>query len=131
MRRALVVALVLVTLWVGLGGMAFAQSKAAQRFDAIAKELYPKAQKEGALIIYSQADVEDIVRLTDGFQKQFPGIKVGLLAVGIRPDRDPGPQRVPSRPGERRRAAARRRCAPAAGSQGRWRPSSPCRRTTS
>ncbi len=37
-----------------------------------AKDLYPKAQKEGALIIYSQADVEDIVRLTDGFRSSSP-----------------------------------------------------------
>jgi iron(III) transport system substrate-binding protein len=77
LKKALVLAVVLVALGAGLAGTAFAQAKtSAERFEALSKELYPKAQKEGALIVYSQADVEDIVRLTDGFSKQFPGIKV-------------------------------------------------------
>ncbi|MCJ7642591.1 MAG: extracellular solute-binding protein, partial [Desulfobacterales bacterium] len=48
----------------------------AERFEKLSKELYPKAQQEGKLIIYTQADVEDVVNLIDAFSKQFPGIKV-------------------------------------------------------
>ncbi len=77
LKKILVVAVALVCLSAGFAGAVFAQAKtSAERFDAFSKELYPKAQEEGQLIFYSQADVADIVRLTDAFSKQFPGIKV-------------------------------------------------------
>jgi iron(III) transport system substrate-binding protein len=78
-KKTLIVAVILtVSLWVGFGGLALAQSKAttAERFEKLSKELYPKAKQEGNLIIYTQADIEDVVRLIDAFSKQFPGIKV-------------------------------------------------------
>jgi iron(III) transport system substrate-binding protein len=44
-------------------------------FLKLAKELYPKAQKEGALVVYSVWDVEHLKAITEGFSKRFPGIK--------------------------------------------------------
>ena len=44
-------------------------------FQKVAKELYPKAQKEGALIVYSVWDVEHLRTITDAFMKRYPGIK--------------------------------------------------------
>jgi len=44
-------------------------------FQKVAKELYPKAQKEGALIVYSVWDVEHLRVITEAFTKRFPGIK--------------------------------------------------------
>jgi ABC-type Fe3+ transport system substrate-binding protein len=52
------------------------QTAAAEAaFQKIAKELYPKAQKEGALIVYSVWDVEHLRAITEAFAKRFPGIK--------------------------------------------------------
>ena len=44
-------------------------------FQKLAKELYPKAQKEGNLIVYSVWDVEHIRAITEAFTKRYPGIK--------------------------------------------------------
>jgi ABC-type Fe3+ transport system substrate-binding protein len=44
-------------------------------FQKVAKELYPAAQKEGNLIIYSVWDVEHLKVITEAFSKRFPGIK--------------------------------------------------------
>jgi len=44
-------------------------------FQKLAKELYPLAQKEGALVIYSVWDVEHLKVITEAFMKRFPGIK--------------------------------------------------------
>ncbi len=44
-------------------------------FQKVAKELYPKAQKEGGLIVYSVWDVEHLKAITDAFMKRYPGIK--------------------------------------------------------
>jgi iron(III) transport system substrate-binding protein len=44
-------------------------------FQKLAKEVYPKAQKEGALIIYSVWDVDHLRAITDAFMKRYPGIK--------------------------------------------------------
>jgi hypothetical protein len=44
-------------------------------FQKLAKELYPQAQKEGALIVYSVWDVEHLRVITEAFAKRFPGIK--------------------------------------------------------
>ena len=50
-------------------------AKAAQAFEKVSKELYPKAQQEGNLIIYSVWDVEHLRAITDAFMKRYPGIK--------------------------------------------------------
>jgi iron(III) transport system substrate-binding protein len=44
-------------------------------FQKLAKDLYPKAQKEGALIVYSVWDVEHLRAITEAFSKRFPGVK--------------------------------------------------------
>src|SRR3972149_3414677 len=50
-------------------------AKAAQAFEKVSKELYPKAMQEGNLIIYSVWDVEHLRAITDAFMKRYPGIK--------------------------------------------------------
>jgi hypothetical protein len=45
------------------------------RFEKLAKEFYPKAKQEGALVVYTVWDVDHIRSLTDAFSKRFPGIK--------------------------------------------------------
>jgi len=50
-------------------------TKAAQAFEKVSKELYPKAKQEGNLIIYSVWDVEHLRAITDAFMKRYPGIK--------------------------------------------------------
>src|SRR5499425_3867298 len=52
-----------------------ATANAAKAFDAVSKELYPKAQQEGNLIVYSVWDVEHLRIITDAFMKRYPGIK--------------------------------------------------------
>ncbi len=52
-----------------------ATAAAEAAFQKLAKELYPKAQKEGALIVYSVWDVEHIRAITEAFTKRYPGIK--------------------------------------------------------
>jgi iron(III) transport system substrate-binding protein len=44
------------------------------RFEKLAKEFYPKAKQEGALVVYTVWDVDHIRSLTDAFSKRFPGI---------------------------------------------------------
>jgi len=44
------------------------------RFEKVAKELYPKAKQEGALVVYTVWDVDHIRSLTGAFSKRFPGI---------------------------------------------------------
>src|SRR4051812_34036073 len=43
-------------------------------FEKLAKELYPKAKQEGALVVYTIWDVEHIRSLLEAFNKRFPGI---------------------------------------------------------
>jgi iron(III) transport system substrate-binding protein len=45
------------------------------RFEKLAKEFYPKAKQEGALVVYTVWDVDHIRSLSDAFSKRFPGIK--------------------------------------------------------
>src|ERR1043166_3990155 len=54
----------------------FAQAKPETdpRFEKVAKEFYPKAKQEGALVVYTVWDVDHIRSLTDAFRKRFPGI---------------------------------------------------------
>lgn len=52
------------------------QTAAAEAaYQKLAKELYPLAQKEGGLVIYSVWDVEHLKVITEAFSKRFPGIK--------------------------------------------------------
>jgi iron(III) transport system substrate-binding protein len=44
------------------------------RFEKLAKEFYPKAKQEGALVVYTVWDVDHIRALSDAFSKRFPGI---------------------------------------------------------
>lgn len=44
------------------------------RFEKRAKEFYPKAKQEGALVVYTVWDVDHIRSLTEAFSKRFPGI---------------------------------------------------------
>jgi len=75
-RRLLISAGVLaLSLWVVFGGLLHAQTLTDERFEKLAKELYPKAQQEGEVILYTSHDVEDVVAIFDAFRKQFPGIK--------------------------------------------------------
>ena len=52
-----------------------ATANAAKAFEKVSKELYPKAQQEGNLIVYSVWDVEHLKVITDAFMKRYPGIK--------------------------------------------------------
>lgn len=45
------------------------------RFEKVSKDLYAKAKKEGALVVYTVWDVEHIRTILDDFSKRFPGIK--------------------------------------------------------
>ena len=70
---ALILILVLLSL---RGGIASAQggSDTDPRFEKLAKELYPKAKQEGALVVYTIWDVEHVRSILDVFNKRFPGI---------------------------------------------------------
>jgi iron(III) transport system substrate-binding protein len=69
----LVLILVLLSL---RGAIALAQggSDTDPRFEKLAKDLYPKAKQEGALVVYTIWDVEHIRSILDVFNKRFPGI---------------------------------------------------------
>lgn len=58
------------------GAAALAQTKVGTdpRFEKLAKDLYPKAKQEGALVVYTIWDVEHIKSILDVFNKRFPGI---------------------------------------------------------
>jgi ABC-type Fe3+ transport system substrate-binding protein len=55
---------------------AFSQSGAATdpRFEKLAKDLYPKAKKEGSLVVYTIWDVEHIRSILAAFNKRYPDI---------------------------------------------------------
>ena len=54
--------------------MAQARPENDARFEKLAKEFYPKAKQEGALVVYTVWDIEHIRSLTEAFKKRFPGI---------------------------------------------------------
>jgi ABC-type Fe3+ transport system substrate-binding protein len=72
-QSALILFLVLLSL---RGGIALAQgsSDTDPRFEKLAKDLYPKAKQEGALVVYTIWDVEHVRSILDVFNKRFPGI---------------------------------------------------------
>jgi len=57
-------------------GFCLAQSgsNSDPRFEKLAKDLYPKARQEGALVVYTIWDVEHVRSILDVFNKRFPGI---------------------------------------------------------
>lgn len=57
-------------------GLCLAQSgpNSDPRFEKLAKDLYPKAKQEGAVVIYTIWDVEHVRSILDVFNKRFPGI---------------------------------------------------------
>ena len=61
---------------VGLSQLALAQTRTESdpKFEQVAKEFYPKAKQEGALVVYSIWDVEHIRTILAAFTKRFPGI---------------------------------------------------------
>ena len=54
--------------------IAQARPESDARFEKLAKEFYPKAKQEGALVVYTVWDVDHIRSLTEAFSKRFPGI---------------------------------------------------------
>ncbi len=54
--------------------IAQARPESDPRFAKLAKELYPKAKQEGALVVYTVWDVDHIRSLANAFSKRFPGI---------------------------------------------------------
>ena len=54
--------------------MAQGGSDTDPRFEKLAKDLYPKAKQEGALVVYTIWDIEHIKSILDVFNKRFPGI---------------------------------------------------------
>ena len=54
--------------------IAQARPESDPRFEKLAKEFYPKAKQEGALVVYTVWDVDHIRSLTEAFSKRFPGI---------------------------------------------------------
>src|SRR5262245_65876434 len=54
--------------------IAQARPEADPRFEKLAKEFYPKAKQEGALVVYTVWDVDHVRALTAAFPKRFPGI---------------------------------------------------------
>ena len=56
------------------GAAAQARPENDPRFEKLAKEFYPKAKQEGALVVYTVWDVDHIRSLSDAFSKRFPGI---------------------------------------------------------
>lgn len=59
-------------------GLEFASAQSGgntdPRFEKLAKDLYPKAKQEGALVVYTIWDVEHIRSILAVFNKRFPGI---------------------------------------------------------
>ena len=54
--------------------VAQARPESDPRFEKLAKEFYPKAKQEGALVVYTVWDVDHIRSLSSAFSKRFPGI---------------------------------------------------------
>lgn len=50
-------------------------ANAQDPFDKVSKELYPRARREGSLVVYTVWDVEHIVAIFKEFSKRYPEIK--------------------------------------------------------
>ena len=75
-KKLLLSLLSMVAVLVFTNGFAIAQAQPETdpRFEKLAKEFYPKAKQEGALVVYTVWDVDHIRSLSDAFRKRFPGI---------------------------------------------------------
>jgi iron(III) transport system substrate-binding protein len=73
-KQSILPALILILLI----GNSFAAAPQGQetdsRFEKLAKDFYPKAKQEGALVVYTVWDVDHIRALTNAFTQRFPGI---------------------------------------------------------
>ena len=77
MKQTNFAVVLLFTLSIVVSGNSFAAQSGPEtdaRFEKLAKEFYPKARKEAALVVYTVWDVDHIRTLLDGFSKRFPGI---------------------------------------------------------
>lgn len=78
MARRLLWSLVLSATWMWACANPLSAAQAGpesdSRFEKLAKDFYPKAKQEGALVVYTVWDVDHIRALTDKFAKRFPGI---------------------------------------------------------
>jgi iron(III) transport system substrate-binding protein len=54
--------------------IAQARPETDPRFEKLAKDFYPKAKQEAALVVYTVWDVDHIRLLSEAFSKRFPGI---------------------------------------------------------
>ena len=68
-----VLAILILLALVICAGLARAQGT-DPRFEKLAKELYPKAKQEAALVVYTIWDVEHVRSILAAFNKRFPGI---------------------------------------------------------
>src|SRR5678809_173753 len=75
MAKELILLALILVLLIGISFAAAPQRQETDpRFEKLAKEFYPKAKQEGALVVYTVWDVDHIRALTDAFSKRFPGI---------------------------------------------------------
>jgi iron(III) transport system substrate-binding protein len=86
-KRLLLAGLLVVFGLVMQSGTALAQKASDRdpRFEKLAKDLYPGAQKEGSLVVYTVWDVEHVRVLLAAFSKRFPGITTTYWQ-GTRPE---------------------------------------------
>src|ERR1043166_708653 len=68
------ISLVAVLLFAHTAAFSQAKPETDPRFEKVAKEFYPKAKQEGALVVYTVWDVDHIRSLTEAFRKRFSGI---------------------------------------------------------
>jgi iron(III) transport system substrate-binding protein len=73
-KQLILPALILVLLISNSFAAAPQRQETDPRFEKLAKESYPKAKQEGALVVYTVWDVDHIRSLTEAFTKRFPGI---------------------------------------------------------
>ena len=78
MLKTILVTIVTLVIWVALTNNNFSLAQTGSetdpRFEKLAKDLYPKAKQEGALVVYTIWDVEHIRFILAAFNKRFPGI---------------------------------------------------------
>ena len=77
---AIVTLVILVVLTSNNFSLAQTASETDPRFEKLAKDLYPKAKQEGALVVYTIWDVEHIRLILAVFNKRFSRNQHHLLA---------------------------------------------------
>ena len=68
--------------WSETVALAESGSTTDPRFEKLAKDLYPKAKEEGALVVYTIWDVDHIRSILAVFNKRFPGIETSYWQGG-------------------------------------------------